>query len=142
MVIQMTIRTYSELITLPTFEERFQYLKLDGIVGKETFGYDRYLNQILYHSSEWRSVKDYVITRDGGNDLGVPGYEIYDRIYVHHMNPLLVKDILSRSKFVLDPEYLICTRFSTHQAIHYGDDNIPRNAIIERKMHDTCPWKH
>lgn len=138
----MIIRTYSELITLPTFEERFQYLKLGGTVGKETFGYDRYLNQILYHSPEWRSIKDYVITRDGANDLGVPGYEIYDRIYVHHMNPLVVKDILERSKFVLDPEYLICTRFSTHQSIHYGDDNIARNAIIERKRNDTCPWKH
>lgn len=143
-----TIRTYSELITLPTFEERFRYLKLGGIVGEETFGFDRYLNQKFYTSDEWRSIRDHVILRDTGNndycqDLGMPyGYNIPDRILIHHMNPIRKEDILYRSKYLLDPEYLICTVKRTHDAIHFGDESILRSHIpVERFANDTCPWK-
>lgn len=137
----MIIRTYSELITLPTFEERFQYLKLDGRVGEETFGFDRYLNQIFYGSDEWKSVRDFVIIRDGGCDLGIPGREIHGRILVHHMNPIRQEDILRRSKYLLDPEYLICTIKNTHDAIHYSDEGLLILDPIERTKNDTCPWK-
>ena len=143
MVIQMTnIKTYSELITIPTFEERFEYLKLDGCVGVETFGFDRYLNQAFYKSDEWLSIRDYVITRDNGCDLGVEGYEIYGRIIIHHMNPITKEDILQRSKFLIDPEYLITTIKRTHDAIHYSDSNLLVKAPIERSKNDTCPWRH
>ena len=143
MVIQMTnIKTYSELITIPTFEERFEYLKLDGRVGAETFGFDRYLNQAFYKSDEWLSIRDYIITRDNGCDLGVEGYEIYGRILIHHMNPITKEDILQRSKFLLDPEYLITTVKRTHDAIHYGNNSIIFEAPIERRKNDTCPWRH
>lgn len=137
----MSIRTYSELITLPTFEERFQYLKLDGRVGEETFGFDRYLNQIFYGSDEWKSIRDFVIIRDGGCDLGIPGREIHGRILVHHMNPIRQEDILRRSKYLLDPEYLICTIKNTHDAIHYSDEGLLILDPIERTKNDTCPWK-
>lgn len=137
----ISIRTYSELITLPTFEERFQYLKLDGRVGEETFGFDRYLNQIFYGSDEWKSVRDFVIIRDGGCDLGIPGREIHGRILVHHMNPIRQEDILRRSKYLLDPEYLICTIKNTHDAIHYSDEGLLILDPIERTKNDTCPWK-
>lgn len=143
MVIQMTnIKTYSELITIPTFEERFEYLKLDGRVGAETFGFDRYLNQAFYKSDEWLSIRDYVITRDNGCDLGVEGYEIYGRIIIHHMNPITKEDILQRSKFLIAPEYLITTIKRTHDAIHYSDSNLLVKAPIERSKNDTCPWRH
>ena len=143
MVIQMTnIKTYSELITIPTFEERFEYLKLDGCVGVETFGFDRYLNQAFYKSDEWLSIRDYVITRDNGCDLGVEGYEIYGRIIIHHMNPITKEDILQRSKFLINPEYLITTIKRTHDAIHYSDSNLLVKAPIERSKNDTCPWRH
>ena len=135
------IRTYSELITLPTFEERFNYLKLKGQVGKDTFGFDRWLNQIFYRDPEWKSVRDYVIVRDNGCDLGVDGYEINGRILVHHMNPISKEDILERSKYLLDPEFLISTIHNTHNAIHYGDKNLLMTAPIERSPNDTCPWK-
>ena len=135
------IRTYSELITLPTFEERYRYLKLTGRVGEDTFGFDRYLNQIFYQSDEWKSIRDYVIVRDGGCDLGIPDREIYGRILVHHMNPIRQEDILRRSKFLLDPEYLICTIKNTHDAIHYGDESLLILAPIERMKNDTCPWR-
>lgn len=135
------IRTYSELITLPTFEERYRYLRLGGKVGEETFGFDRYLNQIFYKSDEWRSVRDYVIIRDGGCDLGMPDREIYGKILVHHMNPIRQEDILRRSKFLLDPEYLICTIKNTHDAIHYGDEGLLILDPIERTQNDTCPWR-
>lgn len=138
----MSIRTYSELITIPTFEERYKYLKLDGIVGEETFGFDRYLNQIFYKSKEWRSIRDYVITRDNGCDLGVEGHEIFGKILIHHMNPISKKDILERSDLLLNPEYLICTIKNTHDAIHYGDENLLIIAPPERTKNDTCPWKH
>lgn len=136
-----TIRTYSELITLPTFEERYRYLKLGGRVGEETFGFDRYINQIFYQSDEWKSIRDFVIVRDGGCDLGMPDREIHTRILVHHMNPIRQEDILRRSKFLLDPEYLICTIKNTHDAIHYGDESLLILAPIERKRNDTCPWR-
>ena len=135
------IRTYSELITLPTFEERFKYLQLNGKVGEETFGFDRYLNQIFYNSEEWKSIRDFVIIRDGGCDLGIPDREIYTRILVHHMNPIRQEDILRRSKFLLDPEFLISTMKSTHDAIHYGDENLLILEPIERTQNDTCPWR-
>ena len=134
-------RTYSELITLPTFEERYRYLKLGGRVGEDTFGFDRYLNQIFYTSNEWRDVRDFVIIRDGGCDLGIPDREIHGRILVHHMNPIRQEDILRRSKFLLDPEYLICTIKNTHDAIHYGDESLLILAPIERTKNDTCPWR-
>ena len=128
------IRTYSELITLPTFEERFNYLKLKGQVGKDTFGFDRWLNQIFYRDPEWKSIRDYVIVR-------VDGYEINGRILVHHMNPISKEDILERSKYLLDPEFLISTIHNTHNAIHYGDEDLLIKTPIERTKNDTCPWK-
>lgn len=136
------IRTYSELSKLRTFEERYAYLKLSGAVGKETFGYDRYLNQIFYRSQEWKSIRDKVIIRDEGCDLGVEGYEIHGRIYIHHMNPIMLKDIENKTEFLLDPEYLITTTHSTHNAIHYGDESLLPLIPKERTANDTCPWRH
>lgn len=138
----MNIRAYSELITLPTFEERFEYLRLNGQVGSETFGVDRYLNQMFYKSKEWLALRDEIIIRDQGCDLGVPGYEINDRIIIHHMNPIRIEDIVNRSAFLLNPEYLISTVDNTHKAIHYGDRSLLITAPIERKSNDTCPWRH
>ena len=139
---QMTsIRTYSELITLPTFEERYEYLRLGGKVGEETFGFDRYLNQIFYKSKEWLRVRDEVIVRDMGCDLAMLDREIFGRVFVHHMNPLNMKDIINRSDYLLNPEYLICTSKNTHDAIHYGDISILLLAPIERTRNDTCPWR-
>lgn len=135
------IRTYSELITLPTFEERYQYLRLGGRVGADTFGFDRYLNQIFYRSEEWKSLRNEIIIRDNGCDLGIEGRDIYDRILIHHMNPITAKDILNRSDLLLNPEYLICTVKSTHDAIHYGDKNSLVTIPRERTKNDTCPWK-
>ena len=139
-ILQMT-RNYTELSKLQTFEERFNYLKLDGIVGKETFGYDRYLNQILYQCPEWKSVRNKVIIRDNGCDLGIIGHEIQNRIIIHHMNPITVEDIKSRNLIVFDPEYLISTVHRTHNAIHYSDENLLPKNPVERKPNDTCPWK-
>lgn len=137
-----SIKCYSELILLPTFEERFQYLRLDGIVGQETFGFDRYMNQYFYRSKEWRRVRDIVIARDAGCDLGVPGHEKFARVLIHHMNPIRPEDIRSRSDILLNPEYLITTVHETHQAIHYGNESLLITAPIERVRNDTCPWKH
>lgn len=137
----MAIRRYSELIRFHTFEERFEYLMLKGQVGKETFGFDRYINQRFYHSEEWRQVKNRVIARDLGRDLGVEGYDIYGRIYVHHMNPILVKDIEECSEYLMDLEYLITTTFATHNAIHYGDESFVILSPKERSPNDMCPWK-
>lgn len=137
----MIIRTYSELITLPTFEERFRYLKLDGDVGVETFGFDRYLNQAFYSSDEWKSIRNQVIIRDNGCDLGIEGREIYKRIIIHHMNPITKEDLLYKTEYLLNPEYLICTIKATHDAIHYGDENLLLKDPIERKPNDTCPWR-
>ena len=142
MIMMTNIKTYSELIMIPTFEGRYEYLKLGGQVGVETFGFDRYLNQAFYKSDEWLSVRDYVIARDNGCDLGVEGYEIYGRILIHHMNPITKEDILQRSKFLLDPEYLITTVKRTHDAIHYGNNSIIFEGPIERRKNDTCPWRH
>lgn len=144
---KMKIRTYSELITIPTFEERYNYLRLDGIVGNETFGFDRYLNQDFYKSNEWLDVRRYVIIRDTGNndycqDLGVEGHDIHGRILIHHMNPITKEDILKRTKYLLDPEYLISTIKNTHDAIHYGDESLLIDVPIERTRNDTCPWRH
>ena len=137
----MTIKTYSELITFPTFEERYKYLRLKGRVGEETFGFDRYLNQVFYKSKEWRSVRDYVIARDNGCDLGMEGYEIFGQILIHHMNPITKEDILERKDVLLNPEYLITTVKNTHDAIHYGDGNLLVTSPIERRKNDTCPWR-
>lgn len=133
---------FSELQKLTSFEERFQYLRLDGSVGKDTFGFDRYLNQRFYRSPEWKRVRDYVIIRDNGCDLGVEGYTILGRIVIHHMNPITVDDIESMSANLLNPEFLICTTHLTHNAIHYGDENLLPHAPVERRPNDTCPWKH
>lgn len=136
------IRTHSELITLPTFEERYKYLKLSGRVGADTFGFDRYLNQKVYqHDPRWKEARDIVIIRDNGCDLGLEGYEIYGKIIVHHMNPITVDDILHDRDWIFDPEFLICTTHITHNAIHYGDEKLLAKAPIERKPNDTCPWR-
>jgi hypothetical protein len=140
-VIQMSIKTYSELITLPTFEERYKYLKLNGTVGEATFGFDRYLNQVFYKTSRWRDVRDFVIIRDNGCDLGIEGREIGGLIIVHHMNPIDTKDILDMTEFLLDPNYLISTMHTTHNAIHYGDENLLLKFPVERTRNDTCPWR-
>ena len=136
-----SIRTYSELITIPTFEERFEYLKLNGSVGLETFGHDRYLNQILYNSPEWRRFRPEIIVRDNGCDLACEGYEIFGKILIHHINPITAKDILNRNQKVFDPENVITTVHNTHNAIHYGDENLLITAPIERSRNDTCPWR-
>lgn len=142
MVILMIIRTYSELIRLPTFEERFKYLKLNGAVGVETFGYDRIFNQRFYTSIEWRNIRDYVITRDNGRDLAMEGYEIRGQgIYIHHLNPITLDDIDRRSEILLDPEFLITTVHRTHNAIHYGDEKLLSTGPIVRTRNDTCPWR-
>lgn len=135
------IRTYSEMILLRTFEERYEYLRLDGEVGFETFGFDRYLNQKFYHSREWKTVRDRVITRDMGCDLASEGREIFGRIYIHHMNPMKQLDIIHGSMRIVDPEFLVCVSHNTHNAIHYGDRSLLITEPIERKPNDTCPWK-
>ena len=140
-VIQMSIRTYSELITLPTFEERFKYLQLGGKVGEDTFGHDRYLNQMFYTSDEWRQIRRDVIVRDNGCDLGIQDREIHGLIIIHHMNPITIEDIINRSEFLLNPEYLISTVKNTHDAIHFSDERILITDPIERRPNDTCPWK-
>lgn len=137
----MGIKCYSELILLPTFQARYQYLRLNGVVGKETFGFDRYMNQFFYRSPEWRRVRDFVITRDEGCDLGVPGRDIFGRIIIHHMNPIRPEDIRARSEILLNPEYLITTIHDTHLAIHYGDEHLLLQEPVERRPNDTCPWK-
>ena len=140
---QKNIRTYDELIKIETFEGRYKYLKLGGTVGEDTFGFDRYLNQIFYKSKEWLAIRNYVITRDGGCDLGVPGHEIVgERIMIHHINPITKEDILNRSEFLLDPKYLITTIKRTHDAIHYGNSDILYQDPVVRTKNDTCPWKH
>lgn len=136
------IRTYSELITLPTFMERYKYLRIGGTVGADTFGFDRYLNQAFYKSEEWKSIRRHVIIRDCGCDLGIEGREIHERILIHHINPISEEDILGRSDLLLNPEYLISTSHRTHNAIHYGDDSILIDMPLERRKNDTCPWKH
>lgn len=135
-----TIKTYSELKVLSTIEERYKYLKLSGQVGKETFGWDRRFNQIFYGSREWKDVRDYVIIRDEGCDLGILGYEIHDKILIHHMNPIWIDDIKNRNRNILNPEYLITSSHRTHQAIHYGDISLLPQIPITRKPGDTKFW--
>lgn len=140
-MITMSIRTYSELMQFPTFEERFRYLQLSGKVGKETFGFDRYLNQNFYRSAAWKRVRDQVIVRDNGCDLGIEDRMIGGKILIHHMNPISNKDILDLTSILLNPEYLICVSHNTHNAIHYGDEDLLIKAPIIRTKNDTCPWK-
>lgn len=136
------IRTYSELSKLKTFRERYEYLKIDGVVGEETFGFDRYINQMFYKSEEWKRIRNYVITRDNGCDLGIPDRKIVDSvILVHHMNPITKDDIINKNEILLDPEYLITTIKPTHDAIHYGDESLLAEDLIIRSKNDTCPWK-
>lgn len=139
----MSIKTYSELMTLPTFEERYEYLRLGGRVGEETFGFDRYLNQKFYKDPAWRSVRNEVVVRDNGCDLGMEDREIPEgvKILVHHINPITMDDILNRSKKLFDPENLICTIKNTHDAIHYGDSSLLISGPVIRTKNDTCPWK-
>lgn len=135
-------KSYSEMIKLPTFQERFRYLKLSGQVGKDTFGFDRIFNQMFYTSPEWRSVRNQVIIRDNGCDLGVDGRDIQGRVIIHHINPITMEDIECKSEKLLDPENLICTTHNTHNAIHYGDESILITEPLERSINDTCPWRH
>lgn len=135
------IRTYSDLSRLNTFEDRYEYLKLNGAVGEETFGFDRYMNQILYQSDEWKYCRRDIIIRDNGCDLGCEGFEIHGRILIHHINPIKVEDIINRNPKVFDPENLIVTSLNTHLAIHYGDEGLLILTPIERSKNDTCPWK-
>lgn len=135
------IKTYSELITFPTFEERFRYLELDGQVGDETFGFDRYLNQKFYRSAEWKKVRQEVILRDGGCDLGIEDRPIFGKVLIHHINPVSIDAIKQKEDWVLDPEFLICTCKRTHDAIHYSDESILFVEPIERTPNDTCLWR-
>lgn len=137
------IRTYRELSRLPTFLERYTYLRLKGVVGASTFGYDRHLNQVLYTTQRWRRVRDIVIIRDNGCDLGINDYKIHSKIIVHHMNPISIEDIENiedEMDSVFDPEFLICTTSNTHSAIHYSDESLLQKLPIERRPGDTCPW--
>lgn len=136
----MMIRSYSELRRFDYFEERFEYLKLGGGVGRSTFGFDRHINQKFYTSREWQDIRDYVIVRDEGCDLGIPGYEIHDGPLIHHMNPMNVDDILHKETWILDPEYLITTTHRTHNAIHYGGDDPYPKVVTERTPRDTKLW--
>lgn len=139
------IRTYSELIKLPTFEQRFDYLNLHGKVGESTFGFDRYLNQKFYKSSIWKQIRRDVIVRDNGCDLGIKDYEILGKVIIHHMNPVTIDQLSSNDlSSILNPDYLICTSLDTHNAIHYGDKTLLTQCVknIERSPFDTCPWKH
>ena len=138
----MSIKTYSELILLPTFEERFKYLQLNGRVGDDTFGFDRYINQKFYRSAEWKRIRDYIIIRDNGCDLAVDGYEIHGRILIHHINPITISDIKFSTEYLMNPDYLICVTHNTHNAIHYGDEKPIITGPIVRTKNDTCPWKH
>lgn len=138
----MSIRTYSELLTIPDFKGRFDYLRLNGVVAEETFSFERYLNQKFYQSSEWKRTRRQVIIRDLGNDLAMLDYPIKSVIYIHHMNPITSKDIISHSDDIFDIEQLICCSFDTHQAIHYGNFDMLIKEPVERTPFDTCPWRN
>lgn len=135
------IRSYSELQTFSTFKEKYDYLKLGGIVGESTFGFDRYLNQMFYRDEKWKKARRKAIERDNGCDLGDPDYEIHDRIYVHHMNPISVEDVVSRNPIIYNLEFLICCSFTTHEAIHFGDEQMLPQLPVDRYPGDTCPWR-
>lgn len=133
-------RSYAEMTQLETFEERFRYLALHGEVGDITFGHDRWMNQNLYTSTEWRRVRRYVITRDEGCDLGIPGHEIHSGLYIHHMNPISREDIIDGNEDILNPDYLITTSHRTHNAIHFGDESQLLRPFVERRPGDTKLW--
>lgn len=135
------IRTYTELSEIEGFMPRYEYLRLNGVVGHSTFGFDRYLNQNFYRSREWRDVRNYVILRDNGCDLGVPGYELQAEILIHHINPMESVDLVHGRDWILDPEYLITTCTRTHNAIHYGPSGLPRQEPVQRRKDDTIPWR-
>ena len=135
------LRRYTELRRLPTFKDRYEYLRLGGIVGDSTFGFDRYLNQLLYTSDKWRRLRNEIIIRDNGCDLAMEGYDLKNKIIVHHMNPLTIEDVEKVSDDIFNPEYLICVSQRTHNAIHFGDESLLPQAPIERRPFDTCPWK-
>ena len=135
-------RTYRECMQFTTFQERYRYLQIGGRVGKETFGFDRYLNQMLYRTPEWKRFRRDMIVRDNGCDLGCEGYEIYGNVLVHHINPITVEDVINRNPCVFDPNNVICTSLNTHNAIHYGDETLLITEPVIRKLNDTCPWKH
>lgn len=137
----MSRRTYTELTRFTTFEERLRYLRLDSLVGADTFGFDRYLNQRFYRSAEWRAIRHEIIVRDSACDLGLPDYEIDGKIYIHHMNPITVDDLEHSSIYLLNPEFLICVSHATHNAIHYGSEETPSHEPIERRPNDTIPWR-
>jgi hypothetical protein len=134
------VRTYSELRRLKTLEERYHYLELRGILGAKTFGFDRWVNQRFYKSQEWRSIRSFVVTRDNGCDLGVPGYEIHSGLLVHHMNPISLDDLEQGEDWIIDPNFLITTSLQTHNAIHYGNESLLPRGPIERKVGDTTLW--
>lgn len=138
----MMNKSYSELITFQNFLDRFNYLRIGGHIGEETFGYNRYLNQMLYKSPEWLSFRRYIITRDMGNDLGLEDYPINGKIYIHHINPITLKDIYDRHPMLLDPENVISVSYQTHSAIHYGDESLLFTGITERTENDTSPWRY
>ena len=135
------MKTYTELVSIPTFEERFRYLELEGLVGRETFGFDRYLNQKFYRSPEWKRVRQEVIVRDNGCDLGIEDRPIFGKIIIHHINPISIDDLTQKESWVLNPEFLISTCKKTHDAIHYSDESILFVEPIERKPNDTCLWR-
>ena len=137
----MMNKSYLELIQIPTFQERYKYLKIGGRIGEETFGFDRHLNQTLYRSPEWKRFRRQIIIRDKGCDLGCEGYELYDKILIHHINPITIDDVLNRASCIFDPNNVICTSLNTHNAIHYGDSELLVTEPIERTKNDTCPWK-
>lgn len=134
------MRTYFELTQYITFEERFAYLRLHGEVGRSTFAFDRYINQRFYRSREWKTVRNHVISRDMGCDLGILGYEIHDRPIIHHMNPMGIEDVLRGESWILDPEFLITTTHNTHNAIHYSDETLLPKVVTQRKAGDTRLW--
>ena len=135
------LRCYRELRRLKTFEERYEYLRIGGLIGETTFGFERYLNQMLYSSSQWRRVRNQVIIRDNGCDLGLDGYEIGGKIIIHHMNPITTEQIEESASEIFDPEYLICVSDRTHNAIHYGDKDLLPQLPVERYPGDMCPWR-
>lgn len=138
----MKIKSFTELNKIKSFKERYEYLKLSGCIGEETFGFDRFLNQEFYRSAKWKKIRNMIIVRDCGCDLGMDGCEIYGKIIIHHMNPITTKDIRLENDFLLNPEYLITTSFTTHNAIHFGDENLIAKEPIVRSLNDTCPWKN
>lgn len=135
------IRTYRELLKLKTFMERYEYLRLGSTIGESTFGFDRYLNQLLYNSKRWKKTRDDIIIRDNGCDLGLEDYEIHSRIIVHHMNPITIDDVEFDRDILYDPEGLICTSNNTHNAVHFGDESLLPKPLVERRPNDTCPWR-